>query len=140
MQVNKDLLRIATFGSALTWGGIMASLQALTPAPEGFSFRISWLTFAAFFLGTAAVYLFWRVMLRKTEGSHQKLWRLIAEILLVLSGVAAFLYPLRFVPKSKLPEISIGLAFAVVALSIVACMLLLIRRFLNADDRQNNPP
>src|ERR1700733_13166834 len=105
--MNRDILRIITFGSALTWGGIMASLQALTPAPAGFSFHVSWLTVAAFIGGTAAVYFF---------------WRLIAEALLILSGVAAFLYPLRFVPKSKLPEISIGLAFAVAALSIVAAL------------------
>jgi hypothetical protein len=138
--MNKDLLRIVTFGSALTWGGIMASLQALVPVGAGFSFRVSWLTFAAFIAGTGAVYFFWQIILRQTEGPHQKIWRLIAETVLILSGAAAFLYPLRFVPKSKLPEISIGLSFAVTALSIVACLLLSIRRFLNEDARQDDPP
>jgi hypothetical protein len=138
--MNRDLLRIVTFGSALTWGGIMASLQALTPAGAGFSFHVTWLTFAAFIAGTAAVYFFWQIVLRKTADTHQKLWRFIAELLLILSGMAAFLYPLRFVPRSKLPEISIGLAFAIVALSIVALLLLGIRRFLNADARSDDPP
>jgi uncharacterized membrane-anchored protein len=138
--MNQELLRIAKICSALTWGAIMASLQALRPLGEGFSFQVSWLTFAAFIGGTAAVYFFWWIVLHTTAGSHQKLWRRLAEVLLVLSGMAAFLYPLRFVPKAKLPEISLGLAVAAVALSIVGCMLLGIRRFLNADDRQNDPP
>ena len=138
--MNQDLIRVITFGSALTWGGIMASLQALTHEGAGFSFHPSWLTFAAFIAGTAAVYVFWQIMLHKTANAHQKLWRLIAELLLILSGVAAFLYPLRFVPKAKLPDISIGLAFAVVAISIVSLLLLGIRRFLNADARENDPP
>jgi hypothetical protein len=136
--MNKDLLRVITCGSALTWGGIMASLQALRPDATGFSFHASWLTFVAFIAGTASVYFFWKVMLRKAAG--QKLWRRIAEALLILSGVAAFLYPLRFVPKAKLPEISIGPAIAFVALSMVGFLLLAIRRFLLADARRNDPP
>jgi hypothetical protein len=138
--MNKDLLRVISIGSALTWGGIMASLQALTPVATGFSFQVSWLTFAAFVAGTAAVYYFWQILLRKRDGTHGKLLRLTAETLLVLSGAAAFLYPLRFVPKAKPPEISIGLATATVALSIVGLLLLGIRRFLNADAAQNDPP
>jgi uncharacterized membrane-anchored protein len=138
--MNKDLLRVMIFGSALTWGGILASLQALTPAGSGFSFKISRLTFAAFIAGTAAVYLFWRVLLQNEAGAHYKLWTWIAKALLVLSGIGAFLYPLRFVPKAKLPEISIGLASAAVALSIIGLLLLGIRRFLNADARQNEQP
>ena len=138
--MNRDLIRVMMICSALTWGAIVASLEALTLAPSGFSFHITWLTVVAFLAGTAAVCFFWLMMLRKLGGPAEKRWRLTAEVLLILSGVAAFLYPLRFVPKSKLPEISIGLASAAVALSIVGLLLLAIRRFLNADERQNDHP
>jgi cation transport ATPase len=136
--MNRDLFRVVSICSSITWGAIVASLQALTPVADGFTFQLSWLTIAAFIGATAIVYFCWQVLFKHRHGANEKIWRIALEILMVLSGVAAFLYPLRFVPKAKLPEICIGLASATVALSIVGILLLRIGRFLQEDSRQND--
>jgi hypothetical protein len=54
--------------------------------------------------------------------------------MLLVAGVGAFLYPLRFVRSDKMVEIAIGLAFATCALSMVALQLWKIKLFFDADD------
>jgi hypothetical protein len=58
-------------------------------------------------------------------------------VIVLVLGVGAFLYPLRFVPRDKWPEIRIGLITAVCALSGVACLLWGVKRFVDADEREN---
>src|SRR5581483_6004134 len=83
------------------------------------------------------VVIFWRIMLSRAGGARQKSLRFWAELLLLLLGMAAFLYPLRFVPREKLPEMFTGLITAVCALSLLGGLLVMMGRFLESDDKAN---
>jgi hypothetical protein len=124
-------------GTALGCGAMAASLEALHARATGFYFTLSWRTGIIFVCGAAIVLWVWKIMLNEADTPRQRFARRMVKGLLLVSAGAAFLYPLRFVPKSKLPEIAIGLGLAACALSIVGYLLLRARRFLEADEREN---
>jgi len=115
----------------------VASLQALRAGPGGFYFRVSWVSGVGFVCGTLAVLGLWKVMLGGVASPRQRLLRMAAKWVLLLSAVVAFLYPLRFVPKEKLPEVGMGLGLAVFVLSIVGWILWRIRRFLEEEETED---
>ncbi len=134
---EREIFLIMKLGTAIGFGCAAASLQALRASPTGFSFHVSYLTLVAFLVGAAAVFACWKIILNRSASSRQKTLRLGVGWLLLLLGVGAFLYPLRFVPREKFPDLFVGLVAAVCALSIGASILLLISRFLEADEREN---
>jgi amino acid transporter len=99
-------------------------------------FTLTWRTGVVFIVGAALVLWVWKIVLNEADTPRQRFARRLVKGLLIISAAAAFLYPLRFVPKSKLPEIAIGLGFAVCALSIVGYLLLRARSFLEADEEE----
>lgn len=125
------------WGSALAFGFLAAVLQALRPRPAGIGLQFSALTIVAFVLGMAIGVVFWKIILNRTGGARQRSVRFLVEILLFLLGTAAFLYPLRFVPADKLPEMFTGLITAACALGLLAGLLILVGRYLESDDRKN---
>jgi len=134
---ERDVMRIMISGTAVAFGFLAASLQALRPNPAGFTFQVSLLTFLAFAVGVGIVFVFWKIILNRSGGARQKSLRFWAELLLLFLGMGAFLYPLRFVPAEKLPEMLTGLITAACALSLMACLLVMMGRFLESDDREN---
>jgi hypothetical protein len=134
---DRELLRVMVLGTSLACGAMASSLEALHARAAGFYFILSWRTGVVFVCGAALVLWVWKVVLNETDTPRQRLARRVAKGLLILSAAAAFLYPLRFVPKSKMPEIANGLGMAACALSIVGYLLLRVRRFLEADEREN---
>ncbi len=124
-------------GTALASGAMAASLEALHAGATGFYFTLSWRTGIVFVCGAALVLWVWKIVLNEADTPRHRFARRAVKGLLIVSAAAAFLYPLRFVPKSKLPEIAIGLGLAACALSIVGYLLLRARRFLEADEREN---
>ncbi|MGO8698398.1 MAG: hypothetical protein ACLQVY_11845 [Limisphaerales bacterium] len=134
---DSGLVRIMMLGTALACGAMAASLQALQSGPGGFYFRVSWVSGLGFVGGTLAVLWLWKVLLGGAASPRQRLARKAAKGILLLSAVAAFLYPLRFVPKEKLPEIGAGLGLAVFVLSIVGWALWRIRRFLEQEEPED---
>jgi hypothetical protein len=134
---DHGLLRVMILGTALACGAMVASLQALQAGPGGFFFQFSWGSGVGFVCGTAAVLWMWRIMLNGMATPRQRFLRAAVKWVLCLSAVAAFLYPLRFVPKAKLPEIGAGLGLAVFALSIVGWILCTIRRFLEREEKED---
>lgn len=134
---ERDIRRIMVAGTAIAFGCMTGSLEALRSSPGGFSFQISWRTFVAFVVGGLAVVPFWNIVFglvskNRTRSSHVR-----AAFLFLLVGIAAFLYPLRFVPKEKLPEVYTGLVIALCALSLVAALLVTIARFLEKDSENH---
>ena len=134
---ERDIFLIMKFGTALGFGCAAASLQALRASPTGFSFHVSSLALLAFMVGAAAVFACWKIILNRSANHRQKTLRFGVGLGLLLLGVGAFLYPLRFVPRDKFPDLFIGLVTAVCALSIGAGILLLISRFFESDEREN---
>jgi hypothetical protein len=136
---ERDIQRIIKLGTAIGFGCMVASLEALRSNPGGISFQITWRTFAVFALGAAAMFPFWRVVFNLVSGNRQRSRHVWAALLVLLIGIGAFLYPSRFVPAEKLRDMYIGLAIAVCALSIVAYLLITIGKFLERDSQNTAP-
>ncbi len=129
-QSKAALVRVMIWGSALAAGFATGSLQALQP---DFSFRVSFNTFIAFTLGSTLIYLYWKVLLNPSKNPRQKRLRWAASILLLLGGIAGFLYPLKFIAPNNFHEVTLGLLAAFAGLSVIALMLLICKRFLDKD-------
>jgi hypothetical protein len=142
MQTEADrqqlLYRVVTGSTALGFGCMFASLEALRPSPTGFSFEFSLRTVIAFVCGGAWVFPFWRFLFKNSQVSGRKLTIIWVGGLVALAvlGIGAFLYPLRFVPKERLPEIRTGLITAFFALSGVVGLLWGAKRFMDSDEKQ----
>ncbi len=137
---ERDVMRIMIWGTAIAFGFLAASLQALRPNTSGFTFQVSVLTLLAFTVGVGIVIVFWKIILNRSGGARQKSRRIMAELVLLLVGMGAFLYPLRFVPTEKLPDMLTGLITAVCALSLLGCLLVMMGKFLESDHKQNRLP
>lgn len=76
-------------------------------------------------LGLVIGIRFWQLVFRsaaqETNLSHRRLKQAAAG--LVTMAITAFLYPLRFVQPERRNEVFIGLALAIVVLSLVAWLL-----------------
>jgi hypothetical protein len=137
---ERYLRRFMIWGTALPAGVAAASLQALG---RDFSFHITATTVLVFILGTTVMGLFGRVIFNPSAKGRAKLF-LPISIVLVLLGVGAFLYPLRYASPGELPELLTGLAAAVFALAVVATLVLILRRLFegerpNADEEKREP-
>jgi hypothetical protein len=131
---DKVLLRVMVFGTTAACAVMAACLEALRARDSGFYFAPSWRTGLVLISSGALVLWAWRIVLDETDTPRHRLARRTVKGLLLAGAAVSFLYPLRFVPKSKLPEIAIGLGMATCALSIVGYLLLRARRFLEADE------
>jgi hypothetical protein len=133
-NAEKDFLRLAAASMGLALGIMLASLAALNRDASGYSFHIrSPVVAIAFAVGAVIGYAYWVLIGRSdTLRGAPKLVR-GASALLVLVGIGGFLYPLRFLPPSKLPEVLEGLGGAVLALSLVGFLLWKIKKLLDRD-------
>jgi len=130
---TRFFFRIASFATALALGCAAASMQSLHWNASKLSFQISLGTFVAFAVGAGVALIFWKTATSSVSSARKgSLW-------LALIGVAVFLYPLRFVPPEKLPDIAIGLTLAVAALSTIAWMIWQVGRFLDRDAQFETP-
>jgi len=136
---ERDLVRIASGSTALAFGVALGSLQSLRHDAAGFSFQLSFGTAVAFAIGAVIGLLYWKLVTRSATRGASPLLR-AASFLLLLGGVGAFLYPLRFLPAEKLPDVYKGLAIAAVALSLIGFILWRIKRFLDQDSARNESP
>jgi len=127
---ERDIQRIIKVGTAIGFGCMIASLEALRSSSSGFSFQITARTFVVFLLGAAAMFPFWKIVFGLVSGNRQRSRHVWGALLLLLVGIGAFLYPSRFVPTEKLRDMYIGLGLAVCALSLVAWLIITTGRFL----------
>ncbi|HTL18686.1 MAG TPA: hypothetical protein VL793_15725 [Patescibacteria group bacterium] len=124
------LSRIIVYGFSLSFGLVVASLQALNPGPLGFTLRLSWWTLLSFGAGTGLMLPLFRTIVY----SERKLLRHAALAAVVLFGLAAFFYPMRMVPSEKFGPIFIGLGVALTALAVLATFLMLLYRFFEKEN------
>lgn len=129
---ERDFFRIASVSTALAFGAMVASVESLRRDAAGYSFQLSVGTAVAFAVGAAAGWLYWNLVARNAARRSTASLR-AASLLLVLAGVGAFLYPLRFVSPENLADILKGLALDTVALGLVGVILWRIKRFLDQD-------
>jgi hypothetical protein len=132
----RDLRQIIIYGSSLGVGAAAASLEALRPH---YIFEFSARTVFAFALGMGVLWAYWQIVFSPRDTRGWRIFRNLATIGVIAGGLLAFLYPLRYIAPSRYPELATGLCAAIFALSGVAIMLLLCRRFFE-DEEETAPP
>lgn len=130
---SRRLNQIIVFGFSWAFGILFASLEALRPSSVGFALQFSWWTLFTLLAGTAVMLPCFQIIAFSTHTRHR---RAVLGFVALL-GIAAFFYPLRFVPREKMGAVLTGLAAALVALSCVAGALVMLRRFFERDDKQS---
>jgi CDP-diglyceride synthetase len=128
---DRLLNQIIVYGFSLSFGLVIASLEALRPNAAGFTLRFSWWTLLALIIGTGIMWPWFRIVMY----SQRKPLRRLALLVVVMMGLAAFFYPLRMVPSEKFGAVFIGLGAAVVALSVLASMLIVLYRFFESEGK-----
>jgi len=133
---TSTLFRIAGIGAALAFGAMVASLFALKPVPDGFSFELNAGAVISFFLAALSVWFYWRMIARMSveKAPAQRRKKFITfSFGLVIIGVASFLYPLKFIPAEKRKDVFIGLALAAGCIAGVGLVMWKVKKFLDAD-------
>lgn len=133
-ESKSPLARIMIGSSCLAAGFVVASLEALRP---NFLFKISVRTVLAFLGGSMLLYIYWRIILHSSQTPGQRRLRQTSSLLLVVGGLAAFLYPIRFIAPNSFGEVGVGLVMAFAGLSAVAMLLFACKRFLDRDADKN---
>lgn len=143
LERNPMFRGVVVGSSALGMGALLASLTVVRHGEAGLEFHWSWLAVAAFVAGAALAAGFWRLVFHwsaaRDHAANRRKVMLASGLLLVLA-VAAFLYPLRFVAAERRNDVLIGLAVAVLVLSVVGFLIRTIVRWLEEDSEQNEPP
>ncbi|HRI12237.1 MAG TPA: hypothetical protein PLX89_04455 [Verrucomicrobiota bacterium] len=132
--------RLVMVASGAAMGGVIASLTLLQKGPVGFAFHWTYLALPAFVLGVVVSTLYWRIVFRYSAGAAAGAGRRIlftASLIMLVLGVVAFLYPVRFIPQQKRADVVIGLSVAVFALSTIGYMIHTIVRWL---EQESEPP
>ena len=132
-SISRLFIKIVRGTTALGLGCMAAAVESLRSGAAGFAFQVSWGTVAAFAIGAAVGLFYWKVATRS------RLAAVGGAALLVLAGLAGFLYPLRFVPADKIAPIAMGLLLAVCLILIWVFLLWKMNRFFVADDATVNP-
>lgn len=133
---TNTLFRIAGVGASLAFGAMVGSLFALKPGTSGFSFELNVPTVIAFLVAAAFAWFYWRLVARMaTEKAPQPRRRkfIIFSAGIVVVGIVSFLYPLKFVPAEKRPDVFFGLGLATLCLSGIGLVMWKVKRFLEAD-------
>jgi len=133
---TRALFNIASYGAAVAFGVMVATLFALERTPHGLSFKLNAGALISFLVAAPVTWFYWRLIARMAterapEQRRKKFIVFSAGLLLV--GVMAFLYPLKFVPEEKRKDVFIGLALACGCIGGVGLVMLKVRRFLEAD-------
>lgn len=130
------LFNIASYGAALAFGVMVATLFALERTPNGLSFRLNVGAVVSFLVAAPVAWFYWRLIARMaTERAPEQRRKkfIVFSVGLLLIGVMAFLYPLKFVPPEKRKDVFIGLALAFGCIGGVGLVMLKVRKFLEAD-------
>jgi uncharacterized membrane-anchored protein len=130
------LFNIASYGAALAFGVMVATLFALERTSHGLSFRLNAGAVISFLVAAPFAWFYWRLIARmateRAPEQQRKKFIVFSAGLLVV-GVMAFLYPLKFVPAEKRFDVFVGLALAFMCIGGVGFVMLKVRKFLEAD-------
>jgi hypothetical protein len=133
-ESRSPLARIMIVSSCLAAGFVLASLEALRP---NFAFKVSARTALAFVGGSVLLYVYWKIILHPSQAPGQRRLRQTSSALLILSGLAAFLYPIRFIAPNSFGEVAVGLVMAFAGVAGVTLLLFVCKRFLDRDTHDN---
>ena len=132
------MFRIAGVGAAVAFGAMVASLFALRSTTAGLTFELTVPGVLAFIASAVVAWFYWRLVARmavEKSPEQRKKKFVVFSIALLVVGVFAFAYPLRFIPPEKRADVFIGLALAVGVLTGVGFVMRQVIKFLNADQK-----
>lgn len=121
---------------ALAFGVLLATIESSHQGPTGFVFDTGGATWAAFAVGAAGGLLVWKLVSDTSTARASSVLK-ATLILLVLGGLATFLYPLRFLRTETLVDAAHGLVTSAVALTFVGYFLWRIKKALDRDAEEN---
>ncbi len=133
---TSGLFHIASYAAALAFGVMVATLFALERTPIGLTFKLNAAAVISFLVAAPVTFFYWRLIARmatQRAPEQQRKKFIVFSIGLLLIGVMAFLYPLKFVPEEKRKDVFVGLALAFGCIGGVGLVMLKVRRFLEAD-------
>jgi len=127
--------------SALGIGGVVSSLTLLSSGPNGFEFHWSNLALPAFLIGALLSTGYWWIVFRMSSRSTvaEQKFLTIASILMLVLGVVAFLYPIRFIPQQKRADVIIGLSAAILVLGTIGYIIYSLVHWLEQDSEEGPP-
>lgn len=133
---------LVMISSGLGMGGVVSSLTLLSSGPHGFEFHWTNLAYPAFALGAVVSTVYWRLVFRLTSRSTPSSLRFLAAASggMLVFALAAFLYPIRFIPQQKRADVIFGLAAAVLVLGTIGYIVHSIVRWLEQDAQEDPPP
>ncbi|PWU20013.1 MAG: hypothetical protein C5B50_05020 [Verrucomicrobia bacterium] len=129
---ERVLLTMIAFLSALAFGGMLATAQAVQISQTEIGFRFSVWTVVAFLVGFNALFVYLELIFICREKASLRVRR-VGLLVLVLITLGALLYPLRIVGVSKQAQKYAGGA---TALCVIGTGLALVRRFVRAAERE----
>lgn len=133
---KNGIFRVAGIGAALAFGAMVASLFALKPVTDGFTFELNLGAVLAFITAAIFAWFYWRMIasLAVDKAPQQRRRKFVAfSAGLLLVGVVSFLYPLKFIPQEKRTDVVVGLGLAAGCIFGVGLVMWRVRRFLDAD-------
>jgi len=138
-QGGSAIFRIAGIGASVAFGVMVATLFALRPVADGFSFVINAPTVVAFLAAALFAWFYWRTVERMAIGQapqtrKKKFLAFSAGIVVV--GIISFLYPLKFIPAEKRYDVFFGLTLALLCVTGVGFVMWKVKRFLEADAKR----
>jgi hypothetical protein len=137
---DKVFRRIVVYSTGLGLSLMLASLASIRIGrAQGLQFTWHWSILV--WMGAAVIWNWrfwqsvWDVYEQPSDKTRRKL--VIYSILLIALGLAAFLYPIRFISEAYRPDISRGLVTAALFLGILAWFLYKFgRAFVESDEQQ----
>ena len=135
---DRPVFRIIIYSLSLAFSVLVASLETMRSAGNGFTMVVSWKTVLVFAAAASCFLACFRGIFLSPNRRYRG--RLLAVVVGV--GLISFLYPLRFVPNQKFGAILIGLAIALAVLTTVGFMLYTAGKFFESDgsDEAAQPP
>ena len=134
-KTDQNFRFIIVYSTAVAFGFMIATIEALGVNTSGFSFHPTWHTLVAFGFGALLPWLAWRLVFASTPANRRSRMAIFAAVLGLL-GLLGFFYPMRYVASEKMADLMIGFALAVGALSIAGGLVWLVKRYLEADERR----
>ena len=147
---TRDFLRIAKWGTVISFGVMTGSLWAMEASPGGLRFTLSAGVIPAALAGAVIALIYWR-LLEKMIISHEKTAAAGVEgkasvdfkkfagftALLFVATLLAFLYPLRYASSEKHLDIAFGMVLAFACIAGVGRVVWWLKKVLDEDDKQN---
>ena len=130
---DRVFFKIAAYSTAFAFSVVAGTIQAVRLGAAGFTLHLSFGTLAAAAVGAIVGLVYWKILLLDST-PRNRLLRRLASLFVLMGGVGAFLYPLRFISGEKLVEIIEGLTAAIAVVSTMGSVLWRMKRFFDSDE------